>query len=273
MFALQLLNYRTKHATILVNILNYPLVGYEIRADIRSIFFLQIYLQNSIILILVCQLTSWFHYAKESIKSYDINLTCSLTKCNNGFISNSLPFGVVVGELNENTQRVLQFIQENPGCHLRWIKRDLNLSMGTVQYHLDPLERMGRIVSEKQSLHRFYFPVGSFVTLERNILKILNQDTAREILLLIIEKNHPTQTEIANGIKITPATANWHLKRLIDFGIISEEKEGKFKKYRINGSHNNVIKLLQNYHSSMWDKWSNRLAELFLSASSKEDKK
>jgi len=174
---------------------------------------------------------------------------------------------VVVDELNENTQRVLQFIQENPGCHLRRIKRDLNMSMGTAQYHLQSLEKMGRVVSEKQSLHRFYFPVGSFGTLERNILKILNQDTAREILLLIMEAGNPTQNEIVNKVKISASTANWHLKRLIDFDIINEKKEGKFKKYQMNGNYNNVVKLLQNYHSSVWDRWSVRLAELFLSLS------
>jgi predicted transcriptional regulator len=180
----------------------------------------------------------------------------------------------VAEELNENMQKVLKFIQENPGKHMRRIKRDLNMSMGTTQYHLNSLEEMGRIVSERTGSQRFYFPVGSFGTLERNILKILNQDSAREILLFIIERKNPTQTDIVNNIKISPGTANWHLIRLLDYGIIYEEREGKFKKYLLNGEHNNnVIKLLQNYHATIWNKWSNRLAELFLSVSPQEVKK
>lgn len=173
-------------------------------------------------------------------------------------------------EINENTQRVFKFIQENPGCHMRWIKRELNMSMGTIQYHLSSLERMGRIVSEEENRKRFYFPVGSFETFDRNLLKILNQDTAREIVLLIIEKKDPTQTEIVNSLKISPGTANWHLSRLMELGIITEEKQGKFKKYQLNGSHQNVVSLLKNYHSSIWDRWSNRLAELFLSSTGDE---
>ena len=178
----------------------------------------------------------------------------------------------VQGELNENTQKVLRYIQENPGCHFRRIKRDLNMSMGTAQYHLGTLEEMGKIVSERHSSHRFYFPVGSFGDLQKNILKILNQDTAREILLLIIERKDPTQSEIVDTIKISPATANWHLGRLIDFGIIREEKEGKFKRYLMSATNSDVVRLLQDYHSSLWNKWSNRLAEMFLSMS-KEDGK
>ena len=231
MFALELLNYRIKYATIQVKVL-YQTIGNQIRCT---------------------------------------QLPCSLTKMGNSFISNYVSSSGLVDKLNENTQKVLQFIQENPGCHLRQIKRDLNMSMGTAQYHLNSLEKMGRIVSEKHSLHRFYFPVGSFGTLERNILKILNQDSAREILLFIIERKNPTQTDIVDSIKISHGTANWHLKRLIEYGIIHEEKEGKFKRYQISGSHTNVVKLLQNYHSSLWNKWSNRLAELFLSVSPTED--
>lgn len=180
----------------------------------------------------------------------------------------------IMGDMiNENTQRVLQFIQENPGCHMRWIKKDLNMSMGSVRYHLNVLEQAGRIVSEKENLKKFYFPIGSFQTFERNLLKILNQDTAREIILFIIERKNPTQTDIVNNIKISHATANWHLTRLVKLGIIYEEKDGKFKKYLLNGTHDNIVNLLKNFHSSIWDRWSNRLAELFLSSTPSEDEK
>jgi predicted transcriptional regulator len=36
---------------------------------------------------------------------------------------------------------VLDFVQQNPGSHLRRIKKELNISMGTVQYQLDRLEK------------------------------------------------------------------------------------------------------------------------------------
>lgn len=177
----------------------------------------------------------------------------------------------MVEETNENTQRVLDFIQKNPGCHMRQIKRDLVMAMGTIQYHLTTLEEMGKIISEKTESHRFYFPIGMFGDFEKNILKVLNQDSAREILLYIIEKKNPTQTEIANNIKISSGTANWHLTRLLDYGIIYEYREGKFKRYSLKGKPDTVIKLLQNYHTSKWNQWSNTLAELFLSLSSRED--
>ena len=143
--------------------------------------------------------------------------------------------------------------------------------MGTAQYHLEILEKSGRILSEKENMQRFYFPVGAFGDLERNILKILNQETEREMLLLIIEKNGATQTDIVKALGIAAATANWHLKRLIRLDLIRAEKAGKFKKYLLNGSHTNVVNLLRNYHSSVWDRWSIKLTEMFLSSTSEDD--
>jgi len=173
-------------------------------------------------------------------------------------------------ESNSNTIRVLQHIQENPGSYLRQIKRELTMSMGTIQYHLNILEKQGKISSEKHNLHRYYFPIGLFEQNEKDVLKILNQETAREILLLILEKKKPTQTDIANTIEISSASVNWHIKRLLELGLIIEQKDGKFKRYTLGIDTNHIVSLMKNYHPNIWNKWSSRLAEMFLSLS-KED--
>ena len=70
---------------------------------------------------------------------------------------------------------------------MRYVKREVKMSMGTIQYHLNLLEKQGKIVSENQNFHKYYFPVGLFKIEEREILKILNQETAREIIMIILE--------------------------------------------------------------------------------------
>lgn len=163
-----------------------------------------------------------------------------------------------------NEDKIFEFVQQNPGCHLRRIKNELGMSMGTTQYHLDSLEKAGKIISEKHSFHRFYFPVGIFEVKQKNIMKILNQGTLREILLFIIERKNPTQVEISDHVKITPASVNWHIKRLLELGIIRETRDGKFKKYEFVGNPLHIIKILKEYHPSLWNNWSDRLAEMFL---------
>ena len=168
--------------------------------------------------------------------------------------------------------RILQFIRDNPACHLRKIKDELDLAMGTVQYHLDKLEKAGRITSQKQSLHKFYFLVGAFEENEKHILEVLSNETAREILMFIIEqKKYPSQSEISKHIAISSPSVSWQIKRLQDYRVIDEIREGKFKRYKLHGDSKQFVALLRNYYPSIWNKWSNRLAEIFLSLSQGDD--
>lgn len=171
-----------------------------------------------------------------------------------------------------NSARILEYIQDNPGCHLRQIKRELNLAMGTVQYHLNSLEKQGKISSEKQNLHKYHFPIGLFEKNEKTILQILNQENAREILLVILEKRNPTQTDIANLIKLSSPSVNWHIKRLLELGLILENKDGKFKRYSFGVDTKYIVSLMKSYHPNIWNRWSSRLAEMFLSISREEEK-
>jgi hypothetical protein len=43
-------------------------------------------------------------------------------------------------------------------------------------------------------LYKHYFPVGIFQENEKEILQVLGQETTREILMLIIERQAPIQT-------------------------------------------------------------------------------
>ena len=144
------------------------------------------------------------------------------------------------------------------------------MSMGTTQYHLNLLEKQGKVSSERHNLYKYYFPIGLFEQNQRDILKILNQETAREILLIILEKKNPTQTDIADTIGLSSASVNWHIKRLIELGLILENKDGKFKRYSFGIDTKHIVSLMKNYHPNIWNKWSDRLAEMFLSLS-KED--
>ena len=173
-------------------------------------------------------------------------------------------------ELGETAERILQFIQQNPGCHLRKIKVMMHISLGTAQYHLDRLEKMGRITSTRLGLYRHYFPIGIFQQNEKEILQVLGQETAREILMLIIERQAPTQTDIVSSIGISAASVNWHIGHLIKFKLIEEVREGRYKKYQLRDrevSSRYLTALMRNYYPNIWDKWSNRLAEIFLSLS------
>jgi predicted transcriptional regulator len=180
--------------------------------------------------------------------------------------------------LAENAERVLQFIHNNPGCHLRRIRNELQMSMGSVQYHLIRLEKMHMVSSIRRGLYRFYFPSVITEDNDKNILQILCQETARYILLFIIEQKNPTQIDIASRMKISPASVNWQIRRLIALKIICEVKEGRYKRYQLiktpTGDYSkHILILLKHYYPTIWSSWTARWAELFLSFSKDKDVK
>jgi predicted transcriptional regulator len=179
------------------------------------------------------------------------------------------------GQSGETSERILQFIQNNPGCHLRKIREMIGISQGTVQYHTDRLEKMGRITSSRRGLYKHYFPVGMIQNNEKEILQTLRQETARQILMLIVERQAPTQTDIVNSIGISASSVNWHMRRLIEFRLVEEIKEGKYKRYQLQDrkvSSKYITALMRNYYPAIWEKWSDRLIEIFLSMSRSETK-
>jgi predicted transcriptional regulator len=179
------------------------------------------------------------------------------------------------GQSGETSERILQFIQNNPGCHLRKIREMIGISQGTVQYHTDRLEKMGRITSTRSGFYKYYFPVGIIQNNEKEILQILRQETARQILMFIVERQAPTQTDIVNSIGISASSVNWHMKRLIELRLVEKIREGKYKRYQLQDrkvSSKYITALMRNYYPAIWEKWSDRLIEIFLSMSRSETK-
>lgn len=175
---------------------------------------------------------------------------------------------------NSNQERILSFIQDNPGCYLRQIRNELALSMGSVQYHSYQLQKVGKITSTRQGLYKLHFQSGTFQDHEKKIFQVLNQETPREIIMFIIEQKDPTQTDITKRLGISAPSINWHVRRLIDFKIVDEVRDGKYKRYKLSDNlvdSEYIVKVLKTHHPNLWNKWSNRLAEMFLSLSD-EDK-
>lgn len=169
--------------------------------------------------------------------------------------------------------KISSYIRNNPGCYLRQIKKEVKLSMGTIQYHIDRLENKGAITSIRSGLYKHYFSTGKFKDNEKDIIKFLSQGIVREIIMLVLEKGNPTQTEIAKSIRISPPSTNWHLKRLIEANLLDEQKDGRFKRYTIKKESDSqyILEFIKNYYPTIWDNWSDRLVKIFLSLSTNKE--
>jgi predicted transcriptional regulator len=146
--------------------------------------------------------------------------------------------------IQPNRNRIYQHIVDNPGCHLRKIRKDLKLAVGDTQYHLQILEKTSLIKSRRMGIFRVYYAASVLEQRQESILAVLRQEVPRDIILFLLEHPGSTQGEIARHKDFTAPTINWHMSRLIEIGLIRSKKEGKFVNYYVEG---NVRDITINY--------------------------
>lgn len=121
--------------------------------------------------------------------------------------------------LPELQQKLLLFIDENPGIRYRELLRLINSSNGVLSYHIDKLEKMELVNVDRKSRITRFFP--------RNIsneimvlLGILRNQTSYEIMKLLCERGPVSQSEIVKYTRKSASTISWYLKKLLEDNII-----------------------------------------------------
>ena len=141
---------------------------------------------------------------------------------------------------------IFEYIKYNPGEHLSNIMHEFDMSPSSTTYHLARLEKIGKVLSHKDTkFKRYYAKVdGVFGGGElrnaiggqeyKQIVSALKSDSAAKIVRYIMENPGCTQKEISKDIGINPSTVNWHINKLKDSNIVNFEKKGKFNSYLVN---------------------------------------
>jgi predicted transcriptional regulator len=173
--------------------------------------------------------------------------------------------------LDPTRRKILEFIASHPGAHLRDICRELGLAMGDVQYHIRRLERDGRVHSMRRGLYRFFYPANLFGEKQRDVLSMLSLERPRELLLNMVEHPESTQESLAEATHISQPTVSWHLKRLVELGIVGRRQEGRVVTYNVVGGRE-IATFIKTYHPTVWESWSSRLADIFIAYSEEGNK-
>ncbi len=174
-------------------------------------------------------------------------------------------------ELGTRT-RILRYIHDHPGSHLRGLARELKLGMGNLQYHVHILERSGLLSSSREGLRKFFYTRETFQESSHSLINSLSQETPREILTFLTLKGSSTQHEICLKVERKQSTVSWHLDRLRKAGLIevSEAQGGGLRpiRYRVNENvRKKLAVFMESYHPSIWTRWSERMNEIVESIS------
>jgi predicted transcriptional regulator len=153
---------------------------------------------------------------------------------------------------NEYRRKIFEFIKHNPGLHFRELQRQLQISLSTLDYHLDYLVRKGILSREEDGYYTRFYDV-RLTNSDKKILKILRQKRMREILLITLSKVKVKYQMLLDDLSIPPSTLSFYLKRLVDLGILLRHQIGRESMYTI-ADEETLSRLLMIYRTSFVDK-------------------
>ncbi|SRR5579885_76360 len=164
-------------------------------------------------------------------------------------------------EANHIRDVLLKHINENPGIWYRELLRLVNISNGSLAHHLRVLEESNRIkVDRKNGLGRTRYYSLNVSDAESKIIGFIKNSTTRQIILLMLEQEFCTFSEIVDYAKRSPSTISWHIKRLVDRGIVNV-RYGEFTLYTLV-NRDFVGDVLAKYKESLVDKVVNNYVEV-----------
>src|SRR5512137_2340650 len=124
-------------------------------------------------------------------------------------------------------------ISQYPGTYIREMEKELSLTMGDLQYHLQQLEKSDLISSYDDGRRKRYFVKNEVNYCDREILSFIKMRTPRRITIFLLLHPESSFKEILAEFPFTKGALSFHLKRLIKVNIVISIKKEKEMIYRI----------------------------------------
>lgn len=117
--------------------------------------------------------------------------------------------------------QIRRYLERYPGTHVSGVVRSLELGAGQVQYHLDALRAADRVTAERYRGRTHYFP-SDVPASDRKPIAVLRRETAREIVVYLIETGPSRPAEVTDALGIARGTLEYHLEALIEQGLLAK---------------------------------------------------
>ena len=122
---------------------------------------------------------------------------------------------------------ILALVRDEPGLHLRELPRRLGLSLRSVRYHLDAMERDGRLERHPAGGFVRWFPSG-LSRGECTLISALRVRGQRVLLGFLLRQGASRFSELLSSSRMSPAVLHGYLGRLGGEGIIQVSADRRY---------------------------------------------
>jgi|AGTN01.2.fsa_nt_gi Uncharacterized protein conserved in archaea len=143
---------------------------------------------------------------------------------------------------NKNRQDILNFVYHNPGVTVANVAQAHNIDRGTAKYHLYRLESEGKIILRRiGKFSRIFQNSETYSDFEKTVLSYMQNQTARSILLMILEQPGITNLEMADRLCVEKSAIKWHLDNLMRDGIVKYRQDRRFKRHFLSDNSRAIL--------------------------------
>ncbi|EFW90518.1 transcriptional regulator, ArsR family protein [Haladaptatus paucihalophilus DX253] len=126
--------------------------------------------------------------------------------------------------MTETRTRIAQCVDSRPGIHFNDLVRESEIAPGQVQYHIRALLTEGRLVSE-QLYGKTHYYTPEYDEWERAALALLRRETARDVLVTLLERGTARPGTLADDLGIARSTLEWHVSHLEEQDLVEKRHD------------------------------------------------
>ncbi|UYP44334.1 hypothetical protein NEF87_000619 [Candidatus Lokiarchaeum ossiferum] len=128
---------------------------------------------------------------------------------------------------NENRNNIISAILDKPGIHFNELLREINISAGTLAWHLDILDTFKVIRKERVGQYLLYFSFLDTNPISKLDSKLQKSRTTLEIMQIVKDNPGIYQNKIAKRLDLDHKTVKYHLDKLKEADIVISKKSGR----------------------------------------------
>ena len=146
---------------------------------------------------------------------------------------------------------------------MREIGRDLEIPMGTLEYHLHYLVKADLLTIRQDPRYTRYFATGELSRREKDVLAVLRQKVPRQIAAHLLLAPGSSHGALLTKFALSGSTLSFHLKKLVRTGIAQQEKSGRENLYRVV-EPDLVARVLIQHRATFFDDVVDRFADVWM---------
>lgn len=119
-------------------------------------------------------------------------------------------------------RKIYDYLNKNPGLHVREISRKMQIPKTTLNYHLKCFKKLGLIEEKSGEKCKYIYISKKVGKKEKQILNFLRKETACKIFIYLLFSIAFSKIEISKELEISYQKASYYIKKMEKLGIIEE---------------------------------------------------